>query len=535
PLHAFDFGFLKGSEIQIRRANPGETIATLDGVKRKLTAEDLVIADGERPVAIAGVMGGENSEINPGTKEIVLESANFNAASVRRTAIRHSMRTEASSRFEKSLDPDFAEIGTGLFTRMLLGLVPEARVHSRLYDEGIWRHERRIIHISCPYIRERLGADIPDGEIIGYISSLQFGVRKKDQILEVEVPSWRATKDISIPEDIVEEIGRLYGYDNIVPMPPKMAVKAVGRLPGKILEERVKDLMSLALGFYEISTYSFDSQAFLNRIGYALGNQVFLKNPISQDFPALRTDLEPNMLSAVEKNANRKKSFRIYEVGRVFSSVRTAENLPAEESRLCAAIRCQTRERDKYDAVFYDIKGTAEALLSKLGIGFTFEKAAEHELWTHPARSADILSRGVKIGSIYEVHPEVMHRLDLQGRCALMSLSLTNMLKVSFDEFRYDEIPKFPGIQYDISVIVPVEVEARALKEIIGRSGSGLIKEIEIFAVYEGDPIPQGKKSVSFSILFQSRDKTLEDPEVQEIIKKIVGDFESAGGYLRMN
>lgn len=535
PLHAFDFGFLKGSEIQIRRAVPGEIIVTLDGVKRNLTSEDLVIADIERPVAIAGVMGGENSEINPRTNEIVLESANFNAASVRRTAIRHSMRTEASSRFEKSLDPDFAEIGTGLFTRMLLGLVPEARVHSRLYDEGNWRHERKIIHISCAYIRERLGAEIPDGEIVNYLGSLQFGVRKSDQILEVEVPSWRATKDISIPEDIVEEIGRLYGYNNIVPVPPKMIVKAVGRLPHKILEERVKDLMSLALGFYEISTYSFDSQSFLKKIGYMPKNQVFVKNPISQDFLTLRTDLEPNILSSVEKNANRKKSFRIYEVGRIFSSVRTAENLPAEELRLCGAIRLQTRERDKYDAVFYDIKGVAEALLSKLGIRFSFERVAKHQLWMHPARSVDILSRGIKIGSICEVHPEVMHKLDLQGRCALMSLSLTEMLKVGFDEFRYSEIPKFPGIQYDISVIVPVEVEARELKEIIGRSGSDLIKEIEIFAVYEGDPIPEGKKSVSFSILFQSRDKTLEDSEVQEIIKKIVRDFESVGGYLRMN
>ncbi|NOZ01271.1 MAG: phenylalanine--tRNA ligase subunit beta, partial [Deltaproteobacteria bacterium] len=335
PTHAFDRRRIGGDTIRVRRAGDKEPFRTLDGADHELTGEDLLIADADRGVALAGVMGGENSEIADDTTDVVLECATFHPGRIRRTAVRHGVRTESSARFEKSLDPGLPEKAMALFTRMLMEMSPGAEPSSRVYDVYGQPPAPVVIELDPGYVSRRLGVDVPSERTRSILERLEFGVNETaDGLFTVRVPGFRATRDVSIPEDLVEEVGRVIGYDSVPPDAPLAPVVLVPRDPMRRLASRVRGVLSGICALHEVMTYSFDSGDVLSRIGYEPDNPLRLKNWISSDLRTMRTDLAPNLLNAVARNANLFDRFGLYEIGRVFKAEHDGEGIPVQTQRL---------------------------------------------------------------------------------------------------------------------------------------------------------------------------------------------------------
>ena len=368
PLHAFDRREVQGKSITIRAALPDENFTTLDGQDRSLEASDIVIADAQRPVALAGIMGGQNSEIRDDTTAIVLEAANFDAATVRMTSQRLGLRTDSSARFEKSLDPALAEQASLAFCKMLLALDPNARVTSAMLSVSEPSPKPIRIRLHTSRAERRLGAEIGHERIIEILERLDFQVtRLEADALDVVVPSFRATKDVSIEADLVEEIGRFYGYDNIVPVGSPTILTRPEKNARKRFERRVRNHMSVRSGFDELMTYSFAHDPFLEKIDGITANRITLKNPISAEMPALRTCLVPNLLWMLERNSRRCDHIRIYEMGRVFIPNATPGpgQLPSQPVRLSGLIAHKSNEDDK--DWFRILKGVLEGLAPAIG------------------------------------------------------------------------------------------------------------------------------------------------------------------------
>jgi phenylalanyl-tRNA synthetase beta chain len=535
PVHTFDIRYIEGNEIVIRCAKKGEKIRTLDSIERTLSAEDLIIADRNKAIALAGVMGGENSEIKNDTSMIVLESANFNAASVRRTAMRHGLRTEASAHFEKSLDPEFAAQALGLFSRMILEIIPESRIISPVYDAADFSKEKKKIFLEYGFVSRKLGIAVPPENAKRYLELLDFDVEEKNDGIEVTVPSFRATKDISIPEDLVEEIGRIHGYDRIEPKAPLMEVKWIDPLPVKKIEHSIRTFLSHQCCFSEILSYSFDSDTFLERAGIGYGKRMMLKNPISQDMRYLRSSLVPNLLLAADKNSVRHERFKIYEIGRIFHSECDQSGILKQE-KICSGIVYESSgKKELNEEIFYRTKGMIHAMLSELG----FKRSMMNRSfsgsypWIHPAKSISIDIDDVNAGYMAQINPKVLQNLKMQESMCSFELNLDILLGMKPDDVFFTEIPRLPGIPFDLSIIVPEKITAEEMEKIIRKESGDILKNLRIFAIFRGDPIPREKKSVSFNLYFQTDQRTLQIKEVQDIIDRIMGNFAEIGGSLR--
>jgi phenylalanyl-tRNA synthetase beta chain len=558
PIHAFDADKLYQTYIVVRRAGQGEICTTLDGVKRKMGSDNLMIADQKHAVAVAGVMGGQDSEISEVTKKIVIEAANFNAVSVRRTATGLGLRTEASNRFEKSIDPELTVWGITGCVSHIRRLLPEAEIASRMVDVYPKKQKKKSIPLNIDWVSRLLGLEIALGNAASMLRSLQFDVEEVDERqLKVTVPTFRATKDVSIPQDLVEEVGRIYGYDNINPVLPDIESEPVHRDELLFLIRRLKVIFSEGLGFTEIFTYSFQDDAVLDIFYKNSKRFVMLKNPVSANLSRMRRSLIPGLFSVIDRNLSYTNEFSVFEIGSVFE-LQDAKYEPQgsyrglpRERKMAAALLLRDAGATP---VFFHAKGGLESLFQRLNLpGVEFVPADFSKLYKkfpsldslgnpesyHPGRSALIVSGDSHIGAAAELNPKLLKEIDVdfhRYRAAVFELDLAilgELLKKQIGKKRYRKLPKFPEVVLALACVVNEEVPVKEVQDFISSYDSALIEKVELFDIYRGKSLPEGSKNLAFNIYYRRKDRTLTEKEANEIHEDIAKRIREHGWELR--
>lgn len=532
PMHAFDRTKLRGNEIIVRFANDGEHLTTLDGQEHILTSEDIVIADSGGAIALAGVMGGGNSEIEDFTTSIVLEAANFNPVYIRKTANRYNLRTEAAIRFEKSLDPELCPAAIIRCYELIKMLIPEAEAVTPIIDTYPNPSKPVTISTTTDFIRKKLGHSIDDDTIISILSSLDFTVKKENSNLTINVPTYRATKDISIPDDIVEEIGRIYGYDNIPEQPPFVPCAPPAKNLKRAFERTIKSILVNDYHMTEVSNYSFVGEALLNKLQINQNLELRLKNPLSKEQDRLRRSLIPNIITNIITNQRSFDDFRIFELGRVYlKNDRKSSELASENTRVTGAIYA----KNPAHPIFYDAKECCLGILHKtFRTNYTLNPNSDNiPPYAHPARCLEVLIHNKRIALIFELHPKTATEFELKGNTALFDIDVDALLSCSAQEIIFKELPRYPDVPFDISILADEKEYAATLTNLIYKSDKEHIADIEVISVYNQPPIPKGKKSVSYRITFRAKDHTLTPEEVDSLQKKVITFVEKNGYKLR--
>jgi phenylalanyl-tRNA synthetase beta chain len=518
PLHAFDFDRIRCHRVIIRRAREGERLVTLDGVARALGPETLVIADGEGPLAIAGVMGGEDSEVGAGTTSVLLESANFYNFSIRRTSWSLGMRTEASIRFEKGISPELTVPALRRATRLILELAG-GQAAQGIADVYPVQARREVIDLSQDDLRRILGVDWSLDRARQALSSLGFEVQGAGNGLRVVPPVHRS--DVSLTEDVVEEVARIIGYEAIPvtnlrgqPPPPQ-------RDPIRDLEERARDLL-VGCGLQEVITYALTGRLALEKAEVGEMAAINLANPMSREQECLRPTLRPGLLMAVATNQRYgEEGAWLFEVGKVFWP--REGDLPQERRMVAGALYGLRGERSwlshPRDVDFFDAKGLVEALLGGLGLSGSFQP--RQEPFFISGRAATLLVGDTPVGNLGEVHPKVREAFKLLPKSVCtFEIDLEGLLPYTQALRRFQEIPRYPGLYQDLSIVVDVEVSAAQVQAII--ESFPLVRRAVLFDVYTGENLPPGKRSLTYSLLYHSPDRTLTDKEAQEVHRQIV-------------
>jgi phenylalanyl-tRNA synthetase beta chain len=514
PLHAFDRRQIAGNTIVVRSAKGGEAFTTLDGVERSLTAKDLLISDSERGVALAGIMGGENSEIQTDTQSVLLEAANFDAAVVRMTSQRLGLRTESSARFEKSLDPYLASDAAEAFCTLLQSLDSNVRVTSALMDVAASIPAPDPIDLRLDVVEKRLGTTLGMDLVETILSRLEFGCTRMGDTLRVEIPSFRATKDIAIEMDLVEEIGRFYGYDNIEPVHPAVALSRPHPNKQKQFERKVRHFLSGPGGFDEAMTYSFDFDPLLKKIGALKTQRVTLRNPISAEMPALRTSLAPNLLGLLERNDRLANDLRFYEVGRRFE--KREGSLPHQPVML-GAIVAETKEREGAH-LFFTLKGILDSLsIACERKGMTLTQGGVDHPWVHPVRCARVFAGSTEIGYVAEVHPQTLKQLGVGFKAAICELDLDLWRSETSAGASYTPLPKFPSVFRDFAVIVPEDIRAEEVRQALYAANPELVADVTFQSVYRGNGVEPGFKSLAWSLTMRHIERTLNEDEIRSV------------------
>ncbi|MDO5725981.1 MAG: phenylalanine--tRNA ligase subunit beta [Tissierellia bacterium] len=520
PLHAFDLDFLKNQTIGVRQAKDGEIIKTLDEVDRKLTKDDMIITDGENPIGIAGIMGGFNSEINDDTKTVVLEGANFDQKCIRLSSKRLGLRTEASARFEKGLDPNLPQLAVDRVCQLAeeIGAATVVKGSIDIYKNP---PKRKVIELRPERANALLGTDLSVEQMLKYLNGLEIKSGFDGTTILAEIPSFR--NDLNIEVDLIEEIGRLYGFDNLVPTPIRGDV-TVGEKPKfKDVEAIVKPIMS-GLGFNEIMTYSFISPSTFDKLcvpeDSKLRDVVKILNPLGQEYSIMRTTMIGNLLDVLSRNRNRNiPSMLAYEIGNTFSLDKDEDDLPTE--RLKMIIGFYDHDKD-----FYYLKESLEILFERLGItDYDFVTNEENSTF-HPGRCADILINGDYVGAIGEIHPDIRKNYDIKDRVYAAEIDFQTMVELYTSKRVYKPLPKYPAMKRDFAFVMDRDLEMRHIKEIAIREAKDLFESFEVFDIYTGSQIDDDKKSVAFSISFRSHDRTLVDEEVNRLMENIIESIE---------
>ena len=526
PLHAFDRARLAGSRIVVRRARRGETMRTLDGVLREFTEDDLLICDAEKPVAVAGVMGGEETEVSAATTSVLLESATFDPTSVRKTARRLGMRTEASHRFEKGLHPVLAELAIDRAAHLLAQLAG-GRVAAGRIDVAQPMEEPVILSIRPERVNELLGTRLAAAEMARLLRSLHFDVTLAEDgsLMQVRVPWFR--RDVRQECDIVEEIARLYGYDRIEATLPKGA-SLQGGLAWPLDEiERVRARL-VAAGLRESITYSFISPKSFDRLGLPADDElrraIPLRNPLSEEQSVMRTTLMGSLLEAASLNERRHgEDVRLFELAKVY----VADSLPLtslpEERWTLGIVLSGAATTSVWGAArpvdFFDLKGAVEAVAETLRIDVSFEPARHPAL--HPGRTAQVLVDGEAVGILGEVHPVVARAHSLRRRTYLAEIALERLLKAPRRPRRHRALPRFPAVARDLALLVPMDVPARRVEEVLVAAAGEHLRSLELFDVYQGQQVPEGMRSIAYTLTFQADDRTLTDEEINAAQERV--------------
>jgi len=535
PMHAFDLDKLAGHAIVVRHARKGEPITTLDGQERPLKKEDLLICDAERPVAIAGIMGGAETEVSATTTRILLESAFFAPERIAHTARRLGMRSEASVRFEHGTDvenvPPAAGRASALLASLAGGTVASGAID--VYPKPIIR---KPIRVRTARANVLLGIDEPVGEMAALLDALGCRVEAKRSVLRVTPPSWRP--DIVIEENVVEEIGRLYGYERIPETLP-----SGGRIGGLTLHQRrrrsARQLM-IGAGLSEAQTLSLLPPWFADRAGlpadHELRSQVRLSNPLSEEESILRPSLIPGLLLAAQRNvARRALPVRLFELGIVFGRGTDEERPIAEMERLGFVFTGPTpatwhgpaRELD-----FYDGKGALEALAAGLGVRSLELQASDGGGLGHPGRSAAIVIGGVAAGALIELHPTVAEALELPRRVVVGEVGVIPLFAAATED-RAEPPARFPAVARDVALVVPAETTAAAVEQQLRAAAGPLLADVELFDVYRGDQIPPGTVSLAYSLTLRDPERTLTDADADTIMDAIAAAAASSGWSIR--
>ena len=526
PMHAFDLATLEGSHIIVKRAENGETFTTLDGQERKLDNNILMINDANKAVGIAGIMGGENSKITDDVKDMVFEAACFDGTNIRLSAKRLGLRTDASGKFEKGLDPnnalDAINRACSLIEELGAGEVVGGVVD--VYDEV---KEPVRITFEPDKINKLLGTDISREDMLKYFEKIELSYDEASN--EMIIPTFR--QDLECMADLAEEVARFYGYDNIPTTLPNGEATA-GKLSYKLRIEAVARDIAEFCGFSQAMTYSFESPKVFDKLllpaDSELRKTVTITNPLGEDFSIMRTTSLNGMLTSLSTNYNRRnKNVRLYELGNIYlpKDVPVTE-LPDERMQLTLGMYG--------DGDFFDMKGVVEEFLYKVGMrkNIRYDKDAGKPFF-HPGRQANIMYAGEVIGYLGEIHPGVMDNYDIGERTYVAVLDMPMVYdKTTFDR-KYEGIAKYPAVNRDISMVMPKDILVGQVEEIIRKKGGNLLESYNLFDIYEGSQIKDGYKSVAYSVSFRAKDRTLADNEVQGIMDKILKALSELGIELR--
>lgn len=512
PMHAFDYRDINDKKIIVRKAEDGEKFVTLDEVERTLNSSMLMIADGKRTVAIAGVMGGLNSEIKEDTTAVVFEFANFDGTNIRLTSKKLGLRTEASSKFEKDIDPNVIDLAIARTCNLIeeLGAGEVVGGVIDVYPEPVKPHN---VEVDCDWICRFLGIDIPEDKIKSILESLEIKV-EGEKHLKLTVPTFR--QDVKIREDVAEEVVRMYGYDRI----PVVAIKGEAvegaKTPRQKAIDTMKDILT-ASGLYEGMAYSFVSPKVFDSINIPqdskLRNVVKILNPLGEDFSVMRTTAIPAMMESLGRNyARDNKEVGLFEISKVY--IPTNDVLPDEREKITAGIY------GKVD--FYDMKGIVEAVLKAMGVEKAeFVPETDNPVF-HPGRTARLLIRKKDAGVLGEIHPDVAEKYGLDTKVYVCEIDIDTIIGASKLDKKYKHLPKYPAVTRDIAMLVKDSVTVGEIEHIINKAGKELLEEVKLFDVYKGKQVPEGFKSVAYSLIYRKEDKTLTDEEVSVVHNNIL-------------
>ena len=528
PMHAFDLRYVQDAKITVRNAKDGEQITTLDGTERKLSPEMLVIADSEKPIAVAGVMGGEYSGIMEDTTTVVFESAYFEPTQVRLTAKKLGMRTDASARYEKGLDPN-STITVLSRAFELVEQLGAGEVVGGIIDVNNVGEPKPPVPFDANWINGFLGTNIPESDMIHYLNELHFKV--EDGM--VYAPSFRI--DIECKADVAEEIARIYGYNNI-PSTELQGLADARLTPAQIFNRQIEQSM-VALGCYEIAAFSFVSPKYFDKIALPadskLRKPLVITNPLGEDTSVMRTTALPSMLEILARNYNnRNESARLFEIGKEYLPT-TPDQLPLEPARLTIGMYGGNVD-------FYDLKGVIEALMVQLKIsGCRYERCGEdcpfdEKSAFHPGRSAVLYVGDTPLGIFGELHPNVQNNYGIGVKTYAAKLNIPEMLEHAATEISYQPLPKYPATTRDLSLVCDDGIPVAQLEQAIRKAVGNILEKVTLFDVYKGQQIAQGKKSVSYSISMRSHDGTLTDEQADGAMKRVLKALKAMGAELRM-
>lgn len=524
PMHAYDYDTLAGGKIVVRRAKDGEKFMTLDGQERTLDSDMLMICDGEKAVGLAGIMGGENSKITDDVKTMLFEAATFDGTNIRKATKRLGLRTDASGKFEKGLDPENALAAMNRACQLIEEL-GAGEIVGGVVDVYPNKKERVRVPFEPERINALLGTNVSVEEMLGYFKMLELDYDKTKQ--ELIIPTFR--QDLLRTADIAEEVARFFGYANIPTTLPRGA-STMGKISFKQRVEDVAGEIAQFCGFSQAMTYSFESPKVFDKLKLAADAEerktVVISNPLGEDFSIMRTLPLNGMLNSLATNYNRRnKDVKLYELAKVYVPVE-GEDLPDE--------RVQFTLGFYGDGDFFTMKGVVEEFLEKIGMSARPEYDPEAgKTFLHPGRQAEILYKDTVIGYLGEVHPDVADTYGLGERTYIAVLDLPEILPFASFDRKYEGIAKFPAVTRDISMVMPKTVLVGEVEKIIEKRGGKLLEKYNLFDIYEGAQIKEGFKSVAYTISFRAKDRTLEDKDIQPIMEKILGDLSGMGIELR--
>lgn len=523
PLHAFDYNLLANDKkIVVRRADDGEKFTTLDDVERELDHEMLVITDGRQPVALAGIMGGQNTEINENTTTVLLESACFLGTNIRKTSRKLALRSDSSIRFEKSTDVNGVIYAINRAADLIQQLAG-GEIVAGISDEYPVSQIPKKILLRPERVNYLLGTSISAEDIKNYILRLKFEVSEVKDYLMVEVPTYRP--DIEMEVDLIEEVARLHGYQNISAELPSGPATQGGLTAYQKFRDLLKSLM--AQRFYEVINYSFINPAFFDLLllpeDSDLRQVVKIANPLSEDQSVMRTLLLPGLLNTIGRNLARKnENLAFFEIGSVFCP--ETKGLPREKLKLAAVAAGSTDVnwlKHKVDMDFYYLKGVVENLLNQLGVaGYSF--AETRASGYHPGRSALIKASGKVIGIMGEIHPQVLSNFSIKPRACAMELDVQILFELVAEKVMMEEIARYPAVERDIAVIVPKELGVASIIKVIREAEEQLLRDVVVFDLYSGEQVPEGYKSIAFKLTLQAQDRTLTDDEVNKSMSMVL-------------
>lgn len=527
PMHAFDAREISSKTIVVKRAGKDEKFITLDENERNLNSDVLTIRDGDRVVAIAGIMGGLNSEVKDDTSTIIFECANFNGTNIRVSSQKLNLRTEASSRFEKDIDDELAEIAMNRACNLVC-LLGAGEVASGTIDIYPSISKPHTMTVDSDWVNRFLGTDISSDSMKCYLDRIELMTRVENSNLIITVPTFRG--DINIKEDIAEEIARIYGYNNI----PSTVLRSIGTDGGKNKKQHMEDKIVESLicsGFNQSISYSFVSPKVFDLIEIPIDSElrtaVEIRNPLGEDFSIMRTVALPSMMESLSRNYSRNnvEAF-LFEIGKVYLPVEDKNKLPRENNILSLGM---------YGNVDYiDVKGAVENVFESLGIsGISFQRESSNPSY-HPGKTATIYYKKEYIGTLGEVHPDVSANYGIDVRCFAAEIQLDVLFRIANLDKKYKQLPKYPAVSRDIALIVDEGIMVQQINDVIIKQGGNMVENVKLFDVYKGIQVPEGKKSIAYSIMYRLDNKTLTDVEVNKVHDKIIRSLEyNLGAKLR--
>lgn len=526
PMHAYDLSTIKGNKIVVRRAEDGEKFTTLDGQERTLDRDMLMICDEEKAIGLAGIMGGENSMIKDDVQDMLFEAACFDGTNIRLSSKRVGLRTDASGKFEKGLDPNNAEAAINracqLIEELGAGEVVEGMVD--FYPEKKEEHQ---IKFDPDYVNNLIGFDLTEEEMISYFPALELEYDKETKM--ITVPTFR--QDLIGMCDIAEEITRFYGYDKIPTTLPSGEATS-GKLSEKLRIDELARSVALYCGFSQGMTYSFESPKVFDKLllpeDSELRKTVTISNPLGEDFSVMRTTSLNGMLTSLATNYNRRnKDVRLFEMGNIYiPKALPVTDLPDERMQFTLGFYG--------DGDFFTMKGVVEEFLGQVGIDKDISYDAKAgKTFLHPGRQANVVYNGTVIGYLGEVHPTVCENYNMKTRAYVAVIDMPYIYEMANFDKKYEGIAKFPAVSRDISMVVPKEILVGDIEAVIKQRGGKILESYSLFDIYEGDQIEKGFKSVAYNIVFRAKDRTLEENDIAGAMKKILNGLERLGIQLR--